>query len=137
MLLRSDIVLIYDLDPEEHLDLKHCVRLQHFRVRFHEIPSTNSCFLSQSLSTVASPILSHVRIALLDTHRTTDVLKNIDWDALDAVLCTPKFSKLRQVTMWISVLTLGKSEPLQEGFVEKKMPELAKRGILVPELRLE
>lgn len=137
MLPRSDIVLIYDLDPEEHLDLKYCVRLEHFRVRFHEIPNTNSCFLPQSLSTVASPFLSHVRIALLDTHRTTDVLKNIDWDALDTVLCTPKFSKLRQVTMWISVLTLCKSEPLQEGFVEEKMPELAKRGILVPELRLE
>lgn len=53
------------------------------------------------------------------------------------VLCTPRFSKLQQVTLWIHVFTQGKSESLQEDFADKKMPCLTKRGILVPELRLE
>lgn len=73
-------------------------------------------------------MLSHVRLDLLDTHRTTDGLREIGWDALEMVLSTPRFSMLQHSTMRFSFLT-GKSESLLDSFLEKKTPGLAKRVI--------
>lgn len=50
-------------------------------------------------------MLSHVRLDLLDTHRTTDGLREISWDALEMVLSTPRFSMLQHITIRFSFLS--------------------------------
>lgn len=89
-------------------------------------------FLSQTLSTIRSDSMTDIRISLLESRQDLTFLDGIDWAALDAVLNTPRFKSLRDVTVWIWILA-----DIEPDFVEKRLPLLHRRHVLTSQLRLQ
>lgn len=117
---------------EEHLDMTKCLSLREFSIRLLKIPSSNSQFLSQTLSTIGSPSMKSIAIRLEEPRKDIKLLDGIDWASMDAVLDTPKFRHIDNVLVWIHIWA-----DIGPDFVEKRLPLLHARKKLTSQIRLQ
>lgn len=134
----EELDLFFDMEqlkPEtqDYVDLSACPNLQHLQIKFSQIPTSSRSFLPQTLSTIPSTArVQTIKISLLEERKDAELLDHIDWDALDSSLDAPKFRTICRVTVWICIWAA-----ISVDFVEKHLPRLHKRKLLVSELRLQ